>query len=88
MLLNIEVRRGDAVDGSKIPTVKRPTNKEVLLTDAARKNAADESPNKRESIRGEENPRRREIKSIRGVRRSPEVPAAEMMDLSNGVPLN
>lgn len=87
-MLNIEVRRGEAVAGSRIPIVERPTNKDVLLADAARKNAIDESPIRRESMRGAENPRRRETKSIRGVKRRPEVPADEMIDLANGVPLN
>ena len=79
-MLKIEVRRGDAVEGRRMPTVTRPTNRASLCTADARKKAVDDNPSRRESIRGEENPRRREMKSIRGVRRSPEVPAAAMID--------
>jgi hypothetical protein len=86
--LKIEVRRGETVEGNKTPMVTKVTNKESLLTVEAIKNAAEESAKSRESIRGDEKPRCREMKSINGVRRSPEVPAADTIDLSSGVPLN
>ena len=82
------MRSGDAVEGNRMPIVMRVTNKKSLLTVEARKKAAEENPKRNESIRGDEKPRRREMKSINGERRSPEAPAAEMIDLSSGVPLN
>jgi hypothetical protein len=87
-LWNIEVRSGEAVDGRRIPTVRNVTKSDVFVTPTARKKAIDERPKRMASIRGAEKPRCREQKSVMGVRRRPEVPAAAMTDLSNGVPLN
>ena len=82
------MRRGEAVEGRTIPMASSATKMGVAVTAEARKKAMEESPKRSASIRGDEYPRCREMKSVIGVRRSPEVPAAAITDLSKGVPLN
>ena len=82
----MEVSSGDALEGSMIPMASSVTKSGVFVTHTARKKAIEESPKSRESIRGAEHPRCRETKRVIGVRRSPEVPAAAITDLSKEVP--
>jgi hypothetical protein len=86
LLLKIDVRRGDAVDGRSIPIVTRATKNVGSLMVAATKNAHDEMARRRERVFGAENPRLRERKRSTGLRRSPLVPADATIDLSRDVP--
>ena len=84
--MKIDVRRGDAVDGRSIPIVTRATKSVGSLMVAATKNAHDEMARRRERVLGAENPRLRETKRSKGLRRRPLVPAAATIDLSRDVP--
>jgi hypothetical protein len=84
--LKIDVRRGDADEGRRIPIVTSETNRAGSFTAAAAKNPHAEIARRRESVFGAENPRLREIKSRSGLSRRPLVPADDMIDLSMAVP--
>jgi hypothetical protein len=69
--LNIDVMSGVAVAGRRAPSVVRITNVSRLVVHAAPKKAIEESAITLESVFGEDHPRRREVKSMSGERRSP-----------------
>ncbi len=87
-MLKIEVVRGVAVAGRRMPRVMSVTKMPRSDVPAAPKNASAENPARVERIVGDDQPRRRDIKRISGERRSPPWEAAATIDLSRLVPWN